>query len=317
MQRIVERWRSAGGRKRQPRLDSRARIPVDREDLARDRADGGTREEQCELGDIVGFDEALHRLVSEGPAAFVFERRSLGLGPASENAVDALAGILGRVAASETSDYFRDLHREHGVEIVEGTGLKALKGAGRVSGAELEDGRVLDVDFVIAGVGVDPATGLAVAAGIETDNGIKVDAFGRTSFPDVWAAGDCASFPFNGARIRLESVPNAIDQAEAVAANMLGAETPCEAEPWFWSDQYDVKLQIAGLNTGYDSVVTRDRVAAQSFWYYRGDTLLAIDAMRDPRSYMIAKRLISNGVSPDRALVADPDADLGALLPRP
>ena len=97
---------------------------------------------------------------------------------------------------------------------------------------------------------------------------------------------------------------------------MIGAETPYEAEPWFWSDQYDVKLQIAGLNTGYDRVVTRDRGGAETFWYYLGDALLAVDAMKDPRSYMIAKRLISLGISPDFALVADPDADLNALVPK-
>lgn len=222
--------------------------------------------------------------------------------------------ILGRVAARETSDYFRALHQSHGVDIIEGIGLSRLEGDGDVQKAHLSDGRALDVDFVIVGVGIAPETGLAEQAGIEIDNGIATDAQGRTSAPDVWAAGDCASFPYKGGRIRLESVPNAIDQAEIVAQNILGAETDYVARPWFWSDQYDVKLQIAGLNTGYDRVVTRQGEDKVSFWYYAGQSLLAVDAANDPRAYMIAKRLIEAGKTADPEIVADPDADLKPLL---
>jgi len=228
--------------------------------------------------------------------------------------VEAAPRILQRVAAPETADYVRALHARHGVRIIEGVGLNRLTGDGRVTGAMLSDGRRLQADFVIVGIGVDPVTDLAEAAGIEIDNGIKVDALGRTSVPDVWAAGDCASFPYRGARVRLESVPNAIDQAAIVAANILGANTPYQAEPWFWSDQYDVKLQIAGLNTGYDRVVTRSAGESASFWYYRGDTLLAVDAVKDPRAYMIAKRLLASGISPAISVVEDPAANLNALL---
>ncbi|MEQ3708738.1 MAG: FAD/NAD(P)-binding oxidoreductase [Tateyamaria sp.] len=222
--------------------------------------------------------------------------------------------ILQRVAAPETSDFFRTLHREHGVDIREGVGLDHLTGDGAVSGAVLSDGTSLDLDFVIVGVGIAPGTALAEAAGIEIDNGIATDTQGRTSAPHVWAAGDCASFPYRGGRIRLESVPNAIDQAECVAENILGAGKDYAARPWFWSDQYDVKLQIAGLNTGYDRVVTRDGGRAKSFWYYQGDTLLAVDAANDPRGYMIGKRLIEAGKSPDADVIADPSSDLKALL---
>ncbi len=230
--------------------------------------------------------------------------------------VEMGARILQRVAASETSDYFRALHQAHGVDIREGIGLKQLVGEGRVSGARLSDGSVLEVDFVIAGVGVTPATALAEAAGLELENGIKVDAEGRTSDAHIWAAGDCASFPYRGERIRLESVPNAIDQAECVAENMLGAGKKYMAKPWFWSDQYDVKLQIAGLNTGYDAVVTRPgtKEGSISFWYYRGNELLAVDAMNEARAYMVGKRLIEAGKSADKAVVADPESDLKALL---
>lgn len=223
--------------------------------------------------------------------------------------------ILQRVAAPETSDYFRALHGAHGVKVLESTGLERLLGEGRVSGVRLSDGRELAADFVIAGVGIVPGTALAEAAGILIDNGIATDAMGRTSAPHVWAAGDCASFPWKGGRLRLESVGNAIDQAEVVAENILGGSVAYDAKPWFWSDQYDCKLQIAGLNSGYDRIVTRaGEGGAVSFWYFRGDALLAVDAMNDSRAYMVGKRLIEMGKSPDAAVVADPGVELKALL---
>lgn len=228
--------------------------------------------------------------------------------------VEMAERILQRVAAPETSDFFRELHRGRGVDIREGVGLKRLVGDGHVSGAELSDGSVLDIDFAVVGVGISPATELAEAAGCALDNGIRTDASGQTSLAGLWAAGDCASFPHAGGRIRLESVPNAIDQAEVVAANMLGAAIDYVAKPWFWSDQYDVKLQIAGLNTGYDNIVTRKGEGGISFWYYRGDDLLAVDAMNDPRAYMIGKRLIEGGKSPDKTLIGDATADLKPLM---
>jgi len=222
--------------------------------------------------------------------------------------------ILQRVASTETSDFFRALHSEHGVDIREGCGLKRLIGDGRVTAAELSDGSTLDVDFVIAGVGITPATGLAEMAGLTIENGIQTDDLGRTSNPEIWAAGDCASFPRAGGRIRLESVPNAIDQAELVAENMMGAEKPYVPQIWFWSDQYDVKLQIAGLNTGFDQVVVRDGGAARSHWYYRAGQLIAVDAMNDPRGYMVGKRLIDADKNADPVVVADASADLKPLL---
>ncbi|MEC7258969.1 MAG: oxidoreductase C-terminal domain-containing protein, partial [Pseudomonadota bacterium] len=156
---------------------------------------------------------------------------------------------------------------------------------------------------------------LAELAGVTLENGIRVDDYGRTSDPHIWAAGDCASFPYRDGRIRLESVPNAIDQAEVVARNMMGEQIAYQAKPWFWSDQYDVKLQIAGLNTGYDRIVTRSGEGATvSFWYYAGDTLLAVDAMNDPRAYMVGKRLIEAGKSPEPEAVANPATELKTLL---
>ena len=222
--------------------------------------------------------------------------------------------ILQRVACAETSDYFRALHQSHGVTLLEGVGLSSLTGTEHVTGAILSNGATLDIDFALVGVGIQPNTQLADAAGLTLNNGIETNALGQTSQSTIWAAGDCASFPYQGQRIRLESVPNAIDQAEVVAANMLGAQKAYHATPWFWSDQYDVKLQIAGLNQGFENVVTRIGEAGRSHWYYKAGQVLAVDAMNDPRAYMVAKRLIEAGKTADSALVADPGSNLKALL---
>jgi 3-phenylpropionate/trans-cinnamate dioxygenase ferredoxin reductase subunit len=229
--------------------------------------------------------------------------------------VEMAPRILQRVAAPETSDYFRAAHQAEGVVIREGLGLERLLGDTRVTGARFSDGTEQDFDFVIVGVGIVPATALAEAAGIALDNGIATDAQGRTSAPHVWAAGDCASFPYRGRRLRLESVGNAIDHGELVAQNMLGAGIDYVPRPWFWSDQFDIKLQIAGLSTGHDRIVTRPGDGgAVSFWYYAGDRLIAVDAMNDSRAYMVGKRLIEAGRTPDPALIADPATELKALL---
>ena len=223
--------------------------------------------------------------------------------------------ILQRVAAPETSDYFRTLHTTRGVDVREGVGLASLNGKdGRVTSATLTDGTKLEIDFAVVGVGIRPSLSLAEVAGLEIDNGIKVDGHSRTSDPSIFAAGDCTSFPYKDGRIRLESVPNAIEQAEATAAAMLGGDAEYQAKPWFWSDQYDVKLQIAGLNTGYNRVISRKTDGATSFWYFKGDQLLAVDAMNDPRAYMVGKRLIEAGRSPDPTAVQDPSTDLKTLL---
>lgn len=222
--------------------------------------------------------------------------------------------ILQRVAAPETSDYFRALHTAHGVKVLEGIGLDRLVGNDAVTGAILSDGTEIPVDFVVVGVGITPATILAEAAGLTIDNGIATNAMGQTSDPAIWAAGDCASAPLNGQQVRIESVGNAIDHAEIVAKNIIGAATPYVPTPWFWSDQYDCKLQIAGLNAGYDAVYARVTGDARSHWYYKGDQLIAVDAMNDARNYMIGKRLIEAGKSPAPNQITDPDTDMKALL---
>jgi 3-phenylpropionate/trans-cinnamate dioxygenase ferredoxin reductase subunit len=227
--------------------------------------------------------------------------------------VEQAMRLLQRVASAETADWFRALHRAQGVDVREGVGLDVLLGDGRIEGARLTDGTELAVDLVLAGIGARPVTDLAEAAGIACEGGVVVDALGRTSAEGVWAVGDCAAFPHGGRSIRLESVPHAIEHGEAVARNLLGAGVPYVARPWFWSDQYDVKLQIAGLNAGFDRVVVRED-GGRSHWYYAGARLLAVDAMNEPRAYMVGKRLIEAGRSPEPEAVADPAVPLKALM---
>ncbi|MFQ6547142.1 NAD(P)/FAD-dependent oxidoreductase [Aestuariibius sp. 2305UL40-4] len=270
----------------------------------------------------LGCADGMAPYLKEGDTALVVGGGYIGLEAAAVAAkkglnvtlVEQAPRILQRVAARETSDYFRDLHRSHGVTIKENCALTALSGDRYVRHAILSDGTEMDIDCCIVGIGIQPDTALAEVGGLQIDKGILTDEMGRTSAPNIWAAGDCASLPFRGERIRIESVQNAIDQAEAVADNMLGADEPYRPKPWFWSDQYDVKLQIAGLNNGYDDVVVRrgDKPGAASHWYYGKGKLLAVDAMNDPRAYMIGKRLIEAGRSPaPEALGQD---DLRSLL---
>lgn len=266
--------------------------------------------------------DAMAPAFAEGARALIVGGGYIGLEAAAVaatsgmkvNLIEAAERILQRVAAPETSDYFRKLHLRHGVDIREKVSLQRLVGESHVTGALLSDGTELETDVVIIGIGVTPETGLAEAAGLEIENGIRTDIHGRTSDPSIWAAGDCASFPYRGGRIRLESVQNAIDQAECAAANMLGAEEDYIPQPWFWSDQYDCKLQIAGLGTGYDRLVVRGGGDRISFWYYAGGSFLAVDSVNDARAYMIGKRLLEMGKSPDPAAVSDPNADLKPLL---
>jgi 3-phenylpropionate/trans-cinnamate dioxygenase ferredoxin reductase subunit len=260
--------------------------------------------------------EGLHVLIIGGgyiglEAAAVAAKRGLKV-----TLVEMADRILQRVAAPQTSDYFRALHQLHGVDIREGVGLDRLLGDDHVTGARFTDGTEIAIDFAVVGVGITPATILAESAGITVENGITTDEDGRTSDPHIWAAGDCASCLFHGDRIRLESVGNAIDQAEAIARNIMGTNKPYTPKPWFWSDQYDCKLQIAGLNAGYTDVFTRlgDKPGVQSNWYFKGDILIAVDAMNDPRNYMIGKRLIEAGRSPTPAQITDPATDMKALL---
>lgn len=225
--------------------------------------------------------------------------------------------ILKRVASAETAAIMRDIHKEHGVSILENTGLKRLIGnEGRVVAAELSDGTVIDVDAVIVGIGVSANDQLAGDCGLDVGNGIVVDQFGRTSDPSIFAVGDCTSLPWRGERVRLESVQNAIDQAEAAAVVITGEEIAYDAKPWFWSDQYDVKLQIAGFNLGFDETIVREgaRAGSVSVWYFRQGRFVAVDAINDAKAYATGKRLLDQGREPNRDVLADSSADLKLLL---
>lgn len=259
-----------------------------------------------------------HRLLILGGGYIGLEAaavaRKLGL---DVTLIEMADRILARVAARDTADIMRAIHQQEGVVIHEKTGLTRLIGEdGRVKAAELSDGRVIDVDLVIVGIGVTPNDRLAADAGLEVQNGIVVDAFGRTSDPAIFAMGDCAVQDWKGQRVRLESVQNAVDQAEAVAATLAGGTEPYRPKPWFWSDQYDVKLQIAGFNLGYDSTVLRpgQREGSYSIWYYEAGTLIAVDAINDAKAYVAGKKLLDSGRSVDVAIISDPDLDLKSLL---
>ncbi len=231
--------------------------------------------------------------------------------------VEATDRILQRVAAEATSKRFADLHRKHGVDIREGTGLSQITslGDGKCRAA-FSNGDTLDVDLVLIGIGVIPNAELAATAGLDTNNGISVDDQCRTSSSSIFAAGDCASFEWRGTRLRLESVQNAIDQAEAAAANMLGQTTTYDPVPWFWSDQYDVKLQIAGLSQGFNRTAERTgaREGSGSVWYFNDDTFVAVDAFNDAAAYMTGKRLLEAGTNPPFEAIADPETQLKSLL---
>ncbi len=224
--------------------------------------------------------------------------------------------ILQRVAAAETSSYFRRLHSGHGVDLRESVRMtKLLEADGKVGGAELESGEILDADLVLIGIGGYPNSGLAQAAGLDCDNGIAVSDTCQTSDADIYAAGDCSSFVRHGRRIRLESVQNASEQGDLIARVLAGEKVSYTAIPWFWSDQYDCKLQIVGLNHGHNKTVVRPGAnqASLSVWYYLDDQLLAIDAINQPKSYVFGRRIIEAGKNPTHAEIADPATDLKAI----
>lgn len=259
-----------------------------------------------------------HRLLIVGGGYIGLEAaavaRKLGL---EVTLIEMADRILARVAARETADAIRQIHEGEGVVILEGTGLTRLIGdEGGVKAAELSDGRVIDADMVIVGIGVTPNDQLAADAGLEVQNGIVVDGFGRTTDPQIYAAGDCVVQDWKGQSVRLESVQNAVDQAEAIAAVLAGGSAPYDPKPWFWSDQYDVKLQIAGFNLGYDRTVVRPgaREGSLSIWYFKGSDFIAVDAINDAKAYVTGKKLLELGKPVDPALISDPELDLKSLL---
>ncbi len=201
------------------------------------------------------------------------------------------------------------VHREAGVEIRCNTGLQAFTGKTRLKGVVGSDGREIPADLAIVGIGVHPNVELAQEAGIVCDNGIMVDEYCRTSDPDVLAVGDCTNHPnpLLGRRLRLESVHNAVEQAKTAASTILGGLEPYAQVPWFWSDQYDLKLQIVGISSRSEQAVIRGEPESRSFsvFFLDDGRLTATCAINSPREFMLSKKLIAHGARPDPALLRD------------
>jgi 3-phenylpropionate/trans-cinnamate dioxygenase ferredoxin reductase subunit len=231
--------------------------------------------------------------------------------------IETESRVMNRVVAPEVSRFFQELHRAAGVKIELGRRVAALTGATRVTAVECSDGLTVPTDLCIIGVGIVPNVELAQAAGLPCTNGIDVDEFCQTADTDVLAVGDCTWHPnaVLGRQLRLESVHNAIEQGKTAAATLCGQPAAYTQVPWFWSDQYDIKLQIAGLSTGYDQVVLRGDPADHAFaaCYLLHNRLLAVDAVNSPREFMLGKKLIAAGATLDSAAIADPKQDFKAL----
>jgi 3-phenylpropionate/trans-cinnamate dioxygenase ferredoxin reductase subunit len=223
---------------------------------------------------------------------------------------------LNRVTAPEMSSFYLQRHQRAGVSVLCGMSVTSFAGDGRVSGVVCGE-REFAADIVIVGVGVMPETALAAACGLRCENGIVVDETCQTSDPDVYAAGDCTMHPSvrYGRRLRLESVDNAVEQARTAALNICGKPARHEHVPWFWSDQYDIKLQIAGLSQGYDRAVLRGDPDTNRFalYYFAEGELIAVDAINSPKDFMTGKKWIAERKRPDPALLADPATDLKSL----
>jgi 3-phenylpropionate/trans-cinnamate dioxygenase ferredoxin reductase subunit len=233
--------------------------------------------------------------------------------------LEALERLMARVVSPVLSTYYRDLHRRHGVDVRLGVSVTEIEGAGvRAAGVRCGDGSLVAADLVVVGIGVIPNDDLARAAGLACDCGIVVDAQLRTSDPHIYAIGDCAAFPHPMANglLRLESVQNAVDQGKAVADTIMGAGNRYAAVPWFWSDQYDVKLQIVGLTQDHDETVTLGDVGAGRFsvLYFRAESLIGIDSVNRPADHVMGRKLFGAGrtVALDAARV--PGFDLKSAL---
>lgn len=240
----------------------------------------------------------------------------------SVTVLEGMPRVLARVTAPALSEFYERVHRKAGVEIKTGvnvTGFAAAADGVNVGSVLCGDGSAVEADFVLVGIGLVPYTELAEQAGLEVDGGIVVDAVSRTNDPDIYAIGDCslhADHGFLHRRIRIESVPNALEQARIVAASICGRPIPPTTAPWFWSDQYDLQLQMVGISDGYEEVVIRGSTDTSSFiaFYLKDGKVIAADAVNRPAEFMAAKRLVGERipVTPDR--LADEQTSLKTLL---
>lgn len=233
--------------------------------------------------------------------------------------LEALDRVLARVAGEALSRFYEEEHRAHGVDVRLNSKLECLEGQdGRVTGVRLADGQVLPAQMVIAGIGIIPAVEPLLKAGAEGGNGVAVDALGLTSLNDVYAIGDCAlhaSVFAAGAQIRLESVQNANDMATTVAKAIAGQPEPYQSVPWFWSNQYDLRLQTVGLSLGHDQTVVRGDVASRSFSvvYLREGRVIALDCVNAAKDYVQGRALVVEGVNADPQLLKDASIALKSL----
>ena len=241
--------------------------------------------------------------------------RKLGL---DVTVIEMTDRVMNRVVAPEMSGFYQAEHAAHGVNVLTERKVQGFLGDDSVHAVECTDGTQVPADLVVVGVGLVPNCALAEAAGIKCDDGIAVDENCRTSNPDIYAIGDCCSHPSPryGRRIRLESVDNAFEQAKTAAANLCGKATVHDKTPWFWSDQYDLKLQIVGLSQHYDRVILRGDPATRSFscCYLRDGELIALDAVNHAKDFMAARKLIGERARPDPAKLADDAVPLKEAL---
>jgi 3-phenylpropionate/trans-cinnamate dioxygenase ferredoxin reductase subunit len=236
--------------------------------------------------------------------------------------LEALDRVLARVAGEPLSRFYEAEHRAHGVDVRLGVGVEAIEGEAAVTGVRLTDGSVLAAQMVIVGIGIIPAVEPLIAAGAKGANGVDVDAYCQTSLPDVFAIGDCAAHDngyADGLHMRLESVQNANDQANTAAKFITGTPTAYDAVPWFWSNQYDLKLQTVGLSTGHDEVVVRGDPANRSFSviYLKQGRVIALDCVNSVKDYVQGKALVVGRLSLPAAQLADaatPLKELAAAL---
>lgn len=265
--------------------------------------------------------EAIREAAASGRRAVIVGGGYIGLETAASlralglevTVLEATERVLERVTAAEVSMFYERIHRDAGVVVRTGALVEAVAGDGRAREVVLAGGERIPADLVIVGVGLVPNTELASEAGLQVEDGVVIDDFASTSDPKIVAAGDCAIHHISryGRRVRLESVPSAGEQAKAAAATLCGKERPISALPWFWSDQYDLKLQIAGLNTGYDEIVlSGDPARDRDFtcYYLKRGRLLAADCVNRPRDFMKAKRALGQGLDVDRAELQRPAA---------
>jgi 3-phenylpropionate/trans-cinnamate dioxygenase ferredoxin reductase subunit len=238
--------------------------------------------------------------------------------------LEAQPRVLARVTAPQMSAFYEQVHRAAGVDVRTGVQVAGFEFAsdGHVDGVLWQDAAgatgCTEAEIVVAGVGVVPNIELAQQAGLAcAPDGLAVDELCRTSDPAIVAAGDCTSRPVPGqsGTVRIESVPNAVEQARAAAATLCGQHQPCSSVPWFWSDQYELKLQMVGLSRGHDQVVVRGAMAARAFtaYYLKAGTLIAADAVNRPAEFMLARKWVSTGLRPDPAQLADAGCDLKRL----